>query len=556
MWIRPGYDTIRSLMLVGQFSPLAPAAVLLLGAFLLSVVFPVLPVRWQSERMGQLLAAPALAGLALLTVVGTRLSLNSSPAGMDSRLLSAWNFSAEDSIATLSVQVDGVSLAFLILICLLLLAVTLAYPLSPPSEQKQKAIVAPLTKRWTRMAGWLTMGAAASLALVSISFPTIAYAILIFDFTLAVFWLRRGQASLSIARLFLGLFTAAGLALLAVDAAAGVWWLGLALWLRLGLYLFMEITRLTGWSDDSNLVYVVVSLGIGLYLVVRSGMEGLPLPILWLAVVLMLLNGAITWLAEEREELLLRLTATAALLILLHTPISPSLATAFTVGLLLSLAALWLTPRLGRPHLSERAWSWPYLPAAGATLTLIGLPWSLGWPARTAVYGALYLSENLGLIVLAVLAEALALSGLGRYWRLVGQGVRENGQQAVASVIIMVPFLIPGLAPLILTTITRMDMDAALFELPGDVLLTMAVVIAGAAGLAYYRSQILELLNLSPVLLMDRLKLTWLQTSWETTWQAISKFALRVEVFLEGQHYMGWALLTALVGVLIIFLGR
>jgi hypothetical protein len=354
----------------------------------------------------------------------------------------------------------------------------------------------------------------------------------------------------------LGLFTAAGLALLAVNAAAGVWWLGLALWLRLGLYPFLEITHLTGWSDDSNLVYVVISLGIGFYLVIRSVMGGLPLPLLWLAVFLMLLNGAITWLAEEREELLFRLTATAALLILLNAAISPSLATAFTVGLLLSLAALWLTPRLGRPHLSERAWSWPYLPAAGATLTLIGLPWSLGWPARTAVYGALFLSENLGLIVLAVLAEALALSGLGRYWRLVGQGIRENGQQAVASVIIMVPFLIPGLAPLILTAITRMDLDASIFELPGGVLLTMAVVIAGAAGLAFYRSQILDWLTLSPTLLMDRLKLTWLQTSWETAWQVIGKFVLRVEVFLEGQHYMGWALLTALVGVLIIFLGR
>jgi len=235
---------------------------------------------------------------------------------------------------------------------------------------------------------------------------------------------------------------------------------------------------------------------------------------------------------------------------------SAALATAFTVGLLLSLAALWLTPRLGRPHLSERAWSWPYLPAAGATLTLIGLPWCLGWPARTAVYGSLFFSENLVLIALTILAEALALSGLGRYWRLVWQGVRENGQQAVASVIIMVPFLIPGLAPLILATITGTDLGASNFELPGSVLLTVVLVIAGAAGLAYYRSHLIDRLNLSPALPGGRLNLAWLRTPWEKPLLDIGKFALRVEVFLEGQHYMGWALFTALVGVLIIFLGR
>ena len=61
-------------MLVSYFSPLAPAAVLLLGAFILSVVVPWLPKQWRTQRRVQLWGAPVLVGLAGLTLLGTRLT--------------------------------------------------------------------------------------------------------------------------------------------------------------------------------------------------------------------------------------------------------------------------------------------------------------------------------------------------------------------------------------------------------------------------------------------------------------------------------------------------
>jgi hypothetical protein len=244
-----------------------------------------------------------------------------------------------------------------------------------------------------------------------------------------------------------------------------------------------------------------------------------------------------------------------AALVLLVAPLDPAVVTAATVGLILSVVVLWITPRLGQPRLGEGAWSWPYLPAVAATLTLIGLPFSLGWLARTTIYEILLLTENRPLLYLVILAESLTLSGLVRYWLTLWQGDERSERRSMVGIIIMVPFLIPGLAPLILSTLTKTELPPASFDQPAAVFGALAVTILAAIALGYFRPRLTTRLHLSPEGLADFAGLGWLLPWWAALLNGIGKFVLRIRVILEGQHYMGWALFTALVGVLIILLG-
>jgi hypothetical protein len=294
---------------------------------------------------------------------------------------------------------------------------------------------------------------------------------------------------------------------------------------------------------------------VGIYLVNRVVVVPLTEVISWLVIMLMLLNGLLAWLSDEHSEPLVRLLLVGTALMLLVVPLDQGATTAYSVGLILSIVVLWITPRLGQPRLSEGAWSWPYLPAVAATLTLIGLPFTLGWLARTTIYQTLLQRGNMLLPFLVVLAEALALSGLVRYWLILWQGDEHNEQRSMVGIVAMVPFLIPGLAPLILSTLTRTDLPSANFEQTPRVFVILIITIVGAVGLGYFRPQLITRLKISSAALAEFAKLGWLLPWWAVLLNWVGKFVLRIRVILEGQHYMGWALFTALVGVLIILLG-
>ncbi len=534
-------------MLADYFSPLAPAVVLLLGAFILAIVFPRLPASWQAKGGLQYFSAPILIGLAVLALLATRLTFGQDVSGEGLELLSGWNLSTAESAAALTVRVDVLSLAFLSLTLLILFSITLAAPALAPAPDGQA--------QGRGAAGWLAMGAGACLLFVSANGLTIGYAVLIFDLVTTFYWLWRGAAGLGVARLFLGLFTAGGLALATVGGAPGILLLSLALWLRLGLYPFIEATVHARWNDYGRLVYLALSLAVGFYLAIRVLAEPLPELVCWLVLATMLLNGLLTWLTDQRPSLLTRLALTIALPVLLVGTLAEGIAVAYAIGLILSLGALWVTPGLGKPKLTERAWPWPYLPAVGATLTLVGLPFSLGWPARIAIYQSLIFSENIALILVLVLAEGLALSGLLRYWRMLWSGAERDARRSVAGTVMMTPFLVPGLAPFILAIITRPELAVAGFEQPPGVFVAIGITIIGAAGLGYFRTQIIKRLKISPPLLVELVRLRWLLYWLEASLNRAGKAILRLRVFLEGQHYIGWALFTALVGVLIILLG-
>lgn len=568
-------------MLVSYFSPLAPAVVLLLSAFILSII-PGLPAHWRTHRLIRYFSAPGLVGLAMLVLLGIRLTVGQDASGEGLELLSGWNFSTAASAAALTVRADELSLPFLILILLVLLVVTLAgAPLT-------------VTINGGRRGGWLALGAVACILFVSANGLTLSYAILAFDALTAFYWLKRGHSSLSVARLFLGVVTANALVLTSLAPAAGImsgmFLLGLVLWLRLGLYPFVEANALVSpvvgpgspqmrdavdergsepsgqHNEYAHLTYLTLSLAVGIYLVIRVSGGPFAQVLRWLTAITMLLNGSLTWLAEtpagaiteQRAPLLIRLVLTEVLLILL-VPLPKTVVVAYGLGLILSLAGLWVTPRLGQPRLTERAWAWPYLPALAATLTLIGLPFSLGWPARTGVYQTLLLSDNLAVLVVVILAEILALSGLARYWTILWQG-NEGGNErrllkgvsSAAGIVALVPFLIPGLAPLMLSTITMAESSPLDFGQPTSVFIALAVTIIGAAGLGYFGQQMIDRLKIPPEALTEFVGLRWLLPWPEEALSWAGKLILRASVILEGQNYMGWALFAALVGALVI----
>jgi|GEM_PF-1245922 len=549
-------------MLGAYFSPLAPVAILLLSAFILPIVMPRLPSRWDAYPKIREFGASGLVGVALLSLLGLRLTYGPDSSGKGLELISGWNFTADGSGAALTVRADGLSLAFLLAALFVLLAVTFLHSKHYITENEMV--------NWSQVSGWLVIGTSACLLFISANGLTLIYTVMIFDIIAAVHWLGQGHRNLGVARLFLGIFTAAGLVLdtlaASIGPVPGIFLLGAALWLRLGLFPYLEIIAHRDEYKDKHLVYLGLSLAVGIYLTLRVVGQPLPAIISWLAVVTMLLSGLMAWLVgasihsevdakDRRTQMLVWLILTQSLLILLARPLEIGSGMAFGMGLILSLVALWVTPALGRPRFSEGAWSWPYLPAVFASYTLIGLPLSLGWPARVAVYQSLFRIDNLVIVLIVILAEAFSLSGLVRYWfTLVGQGNEASNRRSVVGIVMMVPFLVPALAPFVLSTITRTELSSTSAEQFSSIWIVIVILVAGAIGLDYFRGQIIDRLALPVPATTELLSLHWFFRWWEALLDRAGKAVLRVRVTLEGQHYIGWAILVALIGGLIILL--
>lgn len=550
-------------MLVSYFSPLAPAAILLLSALVLWIVVPRLPSKWQTQPGIRYFGAPGLVGLAGLSLLAIRLATGPEALEAELQTLSGWNFSTPQSVATLTVRADLLSLPFLIVVILVLLAVILLHfdPLSNSSSEAD----------WAQVAGWFTLGAGACLLFVAANGLTLIYAIVAFDTLTALYWLGQNRRNLGVARLFLGIITTGGILLASLLAATapttGFFLLGLALWLRLGLYPFLEVAAHPNWRSDARLIYHGLSITVGIYLTIRAIGQPLPEVIRWLIVLTALLSGVLAWLTSlvktddtaagaqnTRSALLTWLILTEVLLILVAQPLATSAVAAFAVGLILSLVALWVTPALGRPRLQERAWSWPYLPAAAATLTLIGAPFSLGWVAKLSIYQSLLTTSHPVMTVIVILAEALALSGLVRYWFTLARGDEMNSWWSTIGIVAMVPFLTPGLAPFIFSGLTQSDLSLASLQLSvAAVAISIIEPIIGSL-LGYFRYSIIDRLRLPTETVIQVASLNWLPFWGQIFFREIGKVGLRIRVVIEGQHYVGWAIFMALVGALVILL--
>ena len=350
--------------------------------------------------------------------------------------------------------------------------------------------------------------------------------------------------------------------LLASGADTGLFFLGGVLWLRLGAYPLLENHLHTRWPDDERLAYLGFTAIVSLYLAARTIHAPLPEAIRWLTVATALVGGLQSWLAvprplppeasSSRNSLLAWLFLTAFLGVLLTAPLTIDTAAALAVSLVLSLMALWATPALGKPAFGEGAWSWPYLPALMATLTLIGVPFSLGWLTRTAMFTEISRVDGLAMLGVAVIATGLALSGLVDYWRLLSAGHETNFNRAIVGLVAMIPFLTPGLAPFVLLALTGANAFTPDLTQPMSVWASLLGSLMVAGAMAWFKAGLLDKLPLSPQILSRGLGFNWLLPYADTGFNRLGKVVLRLQIILEGQHYLGWAMLTALLGLLII----
>jgi hypothetical protein len=189
-----------------------------------------------------------------------------------------------------------------------------------------------------------------------------------------------------------------------------------------------------------------------------------------------------------------------------------------------------------------------------ATISLVGVPLSLGWLVRVEFYRSLFGLDHPLLTVAALLAEALALSGLVRYWLILSKGSETNSRRSMVGIIMMVPFLIPGLAPFTLAAITGTDLSLGRVETSFQTVLVIVLLLTGGLLLGYFRNRLVSRLNIPAELLIELIHLRWLVRWWQAFLGRIGKSTLRVRVILEGQHYIGWAVFIALIGALIILL--
>ncbi len=547
-------------MIGAYLSPVAPAAVLLLSAFILSIVVPRLPPRWLAYPGLAYLIGPGLVAVAILTLFGIRLTFGQDSTGVAPELLSGWDFSDPETAAGLTVRADELSLPFLTLALILLLVLALwasPYRINA-GQQRADSEVLDKSLNLGRLSNWFVLGAGTCFLFVAANLLTLGYAVLAFDILLVIFWLNRRHSYLAVGRLFLGILTAGAFALAEVapdtGLISGLLLLGIALWLRLGVYPFFEVTDQPGWPDKQRLMYLGFSLAVGLYLVIRVLGQPLPELVGWLVTVTLAINGLLAWLADRRSVVVTHVILAEVLLLLLPAPLPTWVMIAYSLGLILSLIALGVTPPLGRPNPAEGAWFWPYFSALLASLTLLGIPLSLGWLPRIVIYESLLLSKSMLMILLVIMADALALSGLVRYWAITWQGARLNGWRSALGIVVAVPFLIPYLGPYVLSTITRLEPQ------PGDYLeragfwVVLLAVVAAALGLGYFREPLIKRSRSSPAMLTRILHLRWLLSRLGRWLSRAGKLILRINIVIEGRHYIGWAVFAVIVGTLLILL--
>ena len=428
------------------------------------------------------------------------------------------------------------------------------------------------------LAALFVMAAAAYGLLLAGTYRTLAVSLFLFDGTAALFMLSHQQPGRAVGRLLLGVLSSAAVLGLSqgVDVpATGPLALGgvftLLIWLRLGLYPVLESDGFSGPGPSLRLGWVTINLLVGLYLVPT----GVAHWVAWLALATTVLHGTLAWLEPDRERALAHAAYTLAggVLVMAAAGGDSQGVVAAASSIVLGLVALGLTsarlgplswprsavPPAGRsPARCPAGRIWAYVPPFLATLSLAGVPLTLGWLGRGALYQTTWAAGALGVIALVVIAEGAALSVLYRYWQLLCHDAppRETGiWHPLGATVAAVPFLVPVVGPRLLSLLVPIQ-SAAVSAMPSAMgaWAGVAGTVLWALFLGYGRRWLLN-----PLLLWRQGLMGWLRLGWLARWVAraldtLSRVLLRVRAIIEGEHYLAWAILLAVcIGLLIAF---
>jgi hypothetical protein len=521
-----------------SITPLAPAYGLLLGAFLVLSVGPILAAR---HRHRLVVAVSALACLGLVMGVAGDLAANRDA---PLRVLAEWLGEPVVVLHSPAAQ----PLAWLLM---LLLVVTALAGQAWADEQY------PLGQ------AMLFLGAAAAYGLVLAGTArTLAFAWLVFQGVAALIFLAHRRPVQAVGRLLAGMLACAVVLGVSqgVDAATpGTLRLGgvfsLIVWLQVGVYPLLESDSVPGSTLPGRLCWSGLNLLAGLYLAAT----GVAAWMLWPALTTTLLHGVLAWLEPSRERALMHAAnmLAGAVVVLAAAGGDAQSILAASISALAGLLALGLTPaRLGhgrRPHRVGNVRLWlAYLPPGLASLTWIGLPLTLGWPGRATLYGAVWVAKGPLVVAWMAIAEGAALAVLYRYWQLLLRAPEQPERpsaawQPLAAGLAALPLLIPLAAEWLWTPPgpARLDnTDFGPFNL--EVWTGLAGVWLWAFFLGYGRDWLLNaILPVRPAVLRG-LRMGWLVSTLGRMLDMLSRVLLRVRVVVEGEHYLAWAILLAI----------
>ena len=528
------------------FYPLTPAILFLLGALAVALASA------RAKNSNQAAKIKSTIGLAISALIfGTlaaRIVFRLTSSTADPPII----FSPWGTGDSLSTRIDGMGVAFLFIPVLLIIASFW------PRRAQSYALL-------------LALAGTVSVVFTAANGVSFSYALLAFDALGALYCLLRQRPNLALARLFLAIFTTASLMLSGLTSTAqlGGALLSLALWLRIVVFPFVEIERMGEWrmangeysqirkfANSDSMLWLAFSTAVGVYTAGRFLTAALPLAVQILTLAGILLIAWLAWLGENkgqgRQKKLLRMISTQPALALLVTPLSAQATITLALGYTLALGTLWLTPRVGRPDFSERHWLWVYAAPILATLSLVGIPYTFGWAAHQEIYARLFRHQQ-ALLGVLIATEGIAFSALYPYWKTLLSGKDRKDTALWTALILTIPFLLPGVAGLTFSVITGLQFGGNA-PATGAVGKSLGLVWLLAFFFGIGRERLLSWLKLSPRALEGPLTLTWLWPFLQRALGALSFITLQFKAVFEGGHYLGYALLVALIGLLVMIL--
>jgi hypothetical protein len=388
----------------------------------------------------------------------------------------------------------------------------------------------------------LVIAAAAYGVLMAGTCPTLATAILAFESVVALWWMARNEPGRAVARLSLGVITAAGVMGASLENVAAQpnamspnALLTLAVWLRLGFYPLLESDAWVHSIPSVRLAWTMQHLAVGLYGV----MWGVASWLIWPALVTALLHGTLAWVEPERERRLMHaaFASSGTLLAAVALGGHENLWSGAPMVLLLAWPVLAMIPSGLAPLSRSVSQIVGYLPPLAATLSLSILPaigvsdqggffelfWNEGGPAMMAcvviVWGGVL--SSLYQFWQGALATTLTPAPPSR-WRATGIGI--------ATSTLMLPYLTVwwNLLSVSYSTGTWIGMfGSALWAL----------------SLGYGRRVLHPLGEEGEQRFIIGLRMRWLLETVRHLVGIVSGGLLRVRAVIEGEHYWAWALL-------------
>jgi hypothetical protein len=288
--------------------------------------------------------------------------------------------------------------------------------------------------------------------------------------------------------------------------------------------------------------------------------------IAWPALLTALAHGALAWLEPRRERALVHAAYAMAGTMLTAAALGANgqAVAVGSVNAVLGWLVLALTPSISAERAGHRSRQalhrvLPYVPLTLVTVTWLGLPFTTGWLSRGVLMQIMWDTHGPQMLALAVVISGAALSVLYRAWHTLLQrsatGVSPSLERGVGAAVAATPFLVPVLGFWFVSLATSGSGNVSALDVYGiGAWIGLGGVLLWVIFLGYGRDWLALLDHAAYERILQFLRLGWLLQSAERLAHVASRVLLRLRAIGEGEHYLAWALLTAVcIGLLLLF---